>query len=108
MSRRILSPLSLVAAVLLSGLAAAQDGDVAAGKQLYEAKLCNVCHTRAGEAGPMAEVGGSLDDLADRRSADWIARYLKDPRSVIPDAQMPPTELTDRQIADLTAFLLSR
>ncbi|WP_200334135.1 c-type cytochrome [Thiocystis violacea] len=55
----------------------------------------------------MAQVGGPLDDLAARRSADWIMQYLKCPKSVIPSSEMPPTELTDQQIADLTAFLLS-
>lgn len=107
MSVRIQSLLPSLAILLLSGAAAAQDGDVNAGKQLYDSRMCGLCHTRAGEAGPMAQVGGSLDGLAARRSADWIMRYLKSPKSVIPTSEMPPTELTDQQITDLIAFLLS-
>ncbi|NEV63963.1 c-type cytochrome [Thiorhodococcus minor] len=102
---KTLGPLILLT---LCGPVHALDGEAAAGKQIYDEQMCNLCHRLAGESGPMAHVGGSLDGLAQRRDADWIRRYLKNPQSVIPESQMPPSPLTDPQIDDLIAFLLSK
>ena len=99
---------ALIGCAVVAGTALADDGDSQRGKQLYSAKMCNLCHTLAGESGPMAQVGGPLDGLAAKRDAAWMNAYLKDPTKVIPNAQMPKTELTDQEIADLTAYLLSR
>lgn len=87
--------------------ARAQSGDIQAGQAIYAAQMCNLCHSRAGESGPMAHVGGSLDGLASKRDAAWIDGYLRDPKSVIPNSQMPKTGLTDEELADLIAFLLA-
>ncbi len=92
---------------VLFGTAGAKDGDVESGRQLYNARMCNLCHTLAGESGQMAQFGGPLDNLAAKRDAAWIRSYLKEPKSVLPNSPMPATGLTDREIADLTAFLLS-
>lgn len=76
------------------------------GRTIYAEQMCNLCHTRSGEAGPMAHVGGSLDGLAARRDAAWIQAYLRDPQSVIPGSQMPKSTLSDQSLAELIAFLL--
>lgn len=102
---------SIAAAMIgwaLSAGTALADGDGQRGQQLYTTKMCNLCHTLAGESGPMAQVGGPLDGLAAKRDAAWMQAYLKDPAKIIPGAQMPKTELTDQEIADLTVYLLSR
>lgn len=109
MSHRRSLHCTFIAAALLTNAtgASAEGGDTQAGKAIYAARLCNLCHTLAGESGQMAHVGGSLDALATRRDAAWIERYLRDPKSVIPSSQMPSPGLTDREIADLIAFLLA-
>ena len=99
--------LLLIAIPLLTSAARAQTGDIQAGQAIYAAQMCSLCHSRAGESGPMAHVGGPLDGLASRRDAAWIEGYLRDPKSVIPNSQMPKTGLTDQELADLIAFLLA-
>ena len=101
----------LLSASLLTpatGLQAAEADEAmrARGQTLYTEQMCSLCHTRDGESGPMAHVGGSLDGLAAKRDAAWIERYLRDPQAVIPSSQMPKSTLTDQQLADLIAFLL--
>lgn len=103
-----LTLLLIVTPLLTSAASArAQTGDIQAGQAIYAAQMCSLCHSRAGESGPMAHVGGSLDGLSSRRDAAWIEGYLRDPKSVIPNSQMPKTGLTDQELADLIAFLLA-
>ncbi len=98
---------TLALPLLLMTTTAMADGDVEAGRQLYNDQMCNLCHRLAGEVGQMAQVGGPLDGVGEKRDESWIKRYIKDPKSVIPNSQMPATGLSDQQIADLTAFLLT-
>jgi nitric oxide reductase subunit C len=95
-----LSGLSLIIAT------SAHAGDAAAGKAAYD-KQCKVCHSIAGDAGKMADKGGPLDGVGSKRDAAWIEAYLRDPKSKIPDAKMPKMKLTDEQIADHVAYMLS-
>jgi len=76
------------------------------GKALYETK-CKVCHSIAGDAGKMADKGGPLDGVGAKRDAAWLRAYLKDPKSQMPDAKMPKMSLTDQQLDDLIAFMLT-
>ncbi len=99
--------LMLLGFILVIGVSSAEEGDVQSGQRIYAEKMCNLCHTLAGESGPMAELGGPLDQIGATRDAAWIRLYLKDPTAALPGAQMPPAELTDQEIADLIAFLLS-
>ena len=89
-------------------LQAADEGPVARGRQIYSIKACNLCHSLGGESGPMASTGGVLDRISDKRDDIWIQSYLKNPQSVLPGAEMPKVDLSDAEIEDLTAFLLSR
>ncbi|WP_242523385.1 c-type cytochrome [Thiocystis minor] len=50
----------------------------------------------------------SLIILPAKRDAAWIRLYLKDPMAALPEAKMPKVDLTDQEIADLTAFLRLR
>ncbi len=95
-------------ALLLAGTAYAGDGNTETGKQLYISKLCNSCHTLAGESGPMAQLGGPLDGVGTKRDAAWLQRYLQDPATAIPDTKMPKADLTGQEVKDLAAYLLTR
>ncbi|NKN31666.1 c-type cytochrome [Marichromatium bheemlicum] len=98
----------LIGATLLSTTVLAEpSGDAARGAQVYEAKMCNLCHTLGGEAGPMAELGGVLDQVGANRSTQWLRDYLLDPAGTLPGAQMPKTELTPQELADLVAYMSS-
>jgi mono/diheme cytochrome c family protein len=94
---------------------AAPVGNAAAGKALFSAQGCNGCHTFR-PAGANGKVGPDLDDLAaDAKTAnrgsvqDYATESIKDPGAyVVPGYQagvMPTFQLTDKQVADLVAFL---
>jgi mono/diheme cytochrome c family protein len=93
-------------------------GDPAAGKKLFTSTGCGGCHTFK-PAGTTGKLGPDLDNLAaDAKKANQgpLAEYtfasIKNPSAyVVPgfkDGVMPNygTQLTDKQIADLTAFLI--
>jgi mono/diheme cytochrome c family protein len=95
-------------------------GDAAAGKTLYDSNGCGGCHTFK-PAGSSGKVGPDLDNLAaDATKAGqgtldaYTFASIKNPSAyVVPgfqDGVMPNygTQLTDKQIADLTAFLTQK
>lgn len=76
---------------------------VVAGKWVWQKKNCNDCHTILGIGGYYAP---DLTKEAKLRSGDWLKKYLKDPRAVMPEPrQMPNQHLTDKQVDELVAFL---
>jgi cytochrome c551/c552 len=90
-------------------------GDAAAGKALFNAQGCNACHTFK-PAGATAKVGPDLDNLAADAAkakrgspAEYAAESIKDPGAYVvpgyPNGVMPKFSLTDKQVADLVAFL---
>lgn len=97
----------LVALALPAATASGEDANPEAGRLVYEAKLCTLCHIVAGESGPMANLGGSLDGVGQRRDAAWLAVYFTDPKVAIPNATMPAANLTEQELADLVAYLLT-
>jgi nitric oxide reductase subunit C len=80
-------------------------GDAAAGAEAYKANKCSMCHQIGGQGGKM---GGALDDVGTKRDADWLKKYIKDPKSVDPKAKMKafPT-ISDKDLDDLVAYLLT-
>jgi mono/diheme cytochrome c family protein len=98
---RLLAALLGVASMAGFAHAGAEDG-----KALYD-KQCKVCHSIAGEKGMMGDKGGPLDGTGAKHDAAWLTAYLQDPKSKIPEAKMPKMKLSEQQIADLVAFLLT-
>lgn len=103
--------LLLVAFVALSGCG--DNKPVASGpKGTYDVH-CARCHAQAGQPGGPG-IGGSkgppLTDVPNRpgRTKEWLADYIRDPKSVKPDAQMMPAfkgTLSEEQIQELAAWL---
>ena len=106
--RRILLGSALLLAVAVTGAPtpASAAGDAERGKTLYEQK-CKVCHSIGDDKGKMAEKGGPLDGVGSKRDADWLTKYLSDPKSAIPDAKMPKIKMTDQELADYVAYMLT-
>ncbi len=84
------------------------------GKAIFDAKGCIACHQRNGEGG---DIGPNLTTqvpefpvgtwVGDKLRAEWIFQWLKDPQSLVPDALEPNLGLSDQEVADLTAYLMS-
>ena len=103
MVRRAVGAIVLLAIGTLAAPAAA---GVDEGKAFYGEK-CKVCHSVAGDAGKMAATGGPLDGVGSKRDAAWLRAYLADPKSQMPNAKMPKIKMTDQQLDDVVAFMLS-
>lgn len=56
----------------LAAPAAAQDGAIEKGKQVYAAQKCQVCHSIAG----VGNKKGALDDVGGRLKADDIRQWI--------------------------------
>jgi cytochrome c2 len=102
----------IVGGVLVTSLwLAAGAGTVFAGaeegKKAFEAKKCIACHSLGSEKGAMAKLGGPLDGVGAKRDAAWLKGYFADPKSKIPNSKMPKQNLTEKDIEDLTQYMLS-
>jgi mono/diheme cytochrome c family protein len=89
-------------------------GDPAAGKTLFTSKGCVACHTFA-PAGATGKVGPDLDKLEESATTakqpldQFIATSIEDPNAYVAPGfspgVMPKFAFTDKQVADLVAFL---
>ncbi len=79
------------------------DARAAAGKWVWQKHNCNDCHTILGIGGYYAP---DVTKVMGNRDSEWVARFLKDPEKVWPNARkMPNLHLQDQEVADLVAFL---
>ncbi len=96
---------SAVLAMLAVSAAPLFAGDAAAGKEVYKAQKCSMCHQIGGEGGKM---GGALDSVGTKRDAEWLKKYIKDPKSVEAASKMKAYPgLSDKELDDLVAHLLT-
>ena len=70
-------------------------------------KKCKACHSIGGVGGPMAKSGGALDDVGAKRDEAWLRAYLKDPKSKMDNAKMPKLGLSDADLDQLVAYLMT-
>ncbi len=81
-----------------------KDPLLAQGRRLFTELKCAYCHKVAGKGG---DVGPALDGVTGHKSEQWLARHLQDPRSNIPDSNMPRFNLLDDEIRGLVVYLKS-
>jgi cytochrome c2 len=100
-------------------------GDLTAGRKTFETVGCMACHrvgtdrrgvdeklpdgtTRKGlDAASFRTHGPNLDGTGSKVNAGWLYSWVKDPKGYWHDTRMPNLRLTDREAADLTAYLMS-
>ncbi|MCP4170022.1 MAG: c-type cytochrome [Fuerstiella sp.] len=87
-----------------------KEDDVAAGTKLLNSRGCAACHRLAdGPDGgvPLAEPyeGPDLVKVGQRRTPEWIDRWLKDPASLNIDHRMPVFALSNDERRQLVAVL---
>jgi nitric oxide reductase subunit C len=76
---------------------------VSPGAAVFKSKGCMNCHALQGAGGTF---GPALDTIGGKMSADKIVKYIRDPKSMNPDAMMPPqTELSERELDEVAKFL---
>jgi ubiquinol-cytochrome c reductase cytochrome b subunit len=81
------------------------DPALARGRALFNQFGCVGCHRIHGEGGA---VGPDLSYVGDTRpDREWHLKHLRDPQSVSPGSIMPKFPLDDKQLNDLTSYLLS-
>lgn len=101
-------------ACVLAGCGPSQP--VAAGPQGTYEQHCAKCHARAGEPGGPSMGGSRGPDLSKvggykGRNAEWFAAWIRDPRSVDPNARLMPAfkdELSEQQIQELAEWLAAK
>ena len=80
-------------------------GDAANGETLVKTLGCLGCHTAVGvEAGHFAP---ELSGLGSKVSAEWLGAWLKNPKHLSANTRMPNLRLSDKETADITAYLLT-
>ncbi len=73
------------------------------GKNLYNQNRCDLCHRIGGQGGV---IGPDLSKVGGKYDPQWVARKIKDPKSVNPTTQMPAyPQLSDNEIEALVSFL---
>jgi mono/diheme cytochrome c family protein len=92
-------------------VASAPQGDAASGKAIVESVGCLGCHVveekDRSAAGPRRTFGQPLQAIGSKTSPAWIFNWVRDPRHYSPETYMPDLRLTDREAADVTAYLVS-
>lgn len=80
-------------------------GDVDAGKKVFEEVGCMGCHSKGEIKG--GSHGPELTGLGSKVNPDWLFTWLKNPKHYNPDTRMPRLRLSDKEAADVAAFLLA-
>lgn len=88
-------------------------GDPERGRVAIGQYACSTCHRIPGIVGPNAPVGPPLDGMARRtllagrldNTPANLQRWLREPQQVKPGSAMPPLGVTERDAADIAAYL---
>jgi mono/diheme cytochrome c family protein len=89
------------------------------GAKVFESRGCQVCHSIRGKGGQLA--GPDLAHVTERRSIDWLKRWLKDPTAMIgsdsiadamvlasKNVKMPNMKLSDSDIEALLNYFAEK
>jgi ubiquinol-cytochrome c reductase cytochrome b subunit len=75
------------------------------GRAVFNQFGCVGCHRIHGEGGA---IGPDLSFVGDTRpDREWHLKHFRDPQSVSPGSFMPKFPLDDKQLNDLTSYMLS-
>lgn len=78
---------------------------VLAGREVFGRNGCAACHSINGKGG---KIGPDLTHVGTRRpDAEWHFRHFKDPQAVVPGSLMPKIDLSERELRELTDYMLS-
>lgn len=87
------------------------EGDAAAGEEVYSSTGCGSCHVFEA-AGSNGQIGPDLDESLQGKDAEYVRESIVNPNAEIAEGFssgiMPSNygeQLSDKQVADLVAFL---
>jgi mono/diheme cytochrome c family protein len=76
------------------------------GIRSYIDRDCAYCHNILGRGG--RGEGADLSNVVpNERNKDWLVKYIKEPKSVLPRAVMPGYDLKNDELEKLAAYMLS-
>lgn len=81
-----------------AGIAVAQEGDPARGRNTYD-QICGVCHGAKGEGG----AGLPLKNIAERMALAETIDKIKNPKDPMP--KLFPAVLNEQAVQDVAAFV---
>jgi mono/diheme cytochrome c family protein/predicted nucleic acid-binding Zn-ribbon protein len=86
-------------------------GNAEAGQTIVEAVGCLACHVTGDEsrmeAGPRRTFGQPLQNIGNKTTYEWLFDWVRDPDHYSPGTYMPDLRLTDREVADVAAYLMT-
>ncbi|HWT73071.1 MAG TPA: c-type cytochrome [Oxalicibacterium sp.] len=105
---------ALALALVICGTPASA-GDIARGQRLLAQYQCGACHAiprvddARGRAGPPLEKFGRRAYIAGHvpNNADNLARWIADPRALVPDTAMPNMGVSPDDARAMAAYLLT-
>jgi mono/diheme cytochrome c family protein/predicted nucleic acid-binding Zn-ribbon protein len=81
-----------------------EEGDVEAGKVLFETRGCLGCH-RVGEKGQTA--ARELSRVGEKMDYTYLAHWILEPQALQPRSEMPKLELVPKEGAQIAAYLIT-
>jgi mono/diheme cytochrome c family protein len=81
--------------------------EINSGKTLFHARGCLACHQMNGLGNQDEFAGTALDQIGEKRVAEWIYGWLDDPKSFNADHRMPKVELKNSEKRQLAVYLSS-
>ncbi|MEE9271612.1 MAG: c-type cytochrome [Candidatus Krumholzibacteria bacterium] len=72
------------------------------GSAIVRDRGCVTCHEVAGGGG---SVGPNLDQVANRRSPEWLRLWLRDPNALKDGTKMPNFQFSDPELDELVGYL---
>ncbi len=74
------------------------------GKVLFGQLGCSGCHLASGYENAK-KVGPELDKISEKTTVDWMARWIKDPKSLSPTTRMPQFKVTEDEAKAMAHYL---
>ena len=90
-------------------------GDAAAGQKAFENVGCLACHRIGDDKRGLLEIeaasfrthGPNLDGTGSKVNAGWLYAWIRNPKSYWHETRMPNLRLSEKEAADITAYLMS-
>jgi mono/diheme cytochrome c family protein len=81
--------------------------DAAAGASVYGESFCASCHATVNAAGMVVggDVGPELTRIGSKVKPEWLAEWLRNPKTYDPDTAMPHYRLDQKLLGPLRGFL---